>query len=465
MEYVDGEDLASLLRRIGRLPQDKADRDRAPALRRHRRRPRARRAAPRSQAGQRHDRRRRQRPHHRLRSRRARRATSTRRAPGTPQYMAPEQLAGGRASVKSDIYALGLVLFELFTGQACLRGEDAQRPRSPATRAARSSTPSSMVRDLDPAVERVILRCLERDPALRPGSALAVAAALPGGDPLAGGAGGRRNAVAGDGGGRRRDAAHSAGAWGCRCSASIIAGLLTTAVLSDRDAASSPESPMERAPTPSRIARARSLDEAGLRRSAGRHGARFLVLQGLHLLRAAHAITPQTAGTALSNGYVPVAAVLVSRQPRTSEPLGCGVDASVRRSADDGLRHDVGRAGRPGPPHAVHDGDATESEELQSARRRRTGRRLFDAARPRRDHVHARAVSSGCRTATPTSGRRGKGPCRGRPTSGCGWKPRGYRGRPAFFRSSGRGRGVPREAAARDSRAGGVASFQFRAAF
>ncbi len=45
--------------------------------------------------------------------------------------------------------------------------------------------PSSIVRDLDPAVERVILRCLERDPNRRPASALAVAAALPGGDPLA----------------------------------------------------------------------------------------------------------------------------------------------------------------------------------------------------------------------------------------------------------------------------------------
>jgi serine/threonine-protein kinase len=41
------------------------------------------------------------------------------------------------------------------------------------------------VRDLDPAIERIIQRCLDRDPSRRPASALAVAAALPGGDPLA----------------------------------------------------------------------------------------------------------------------------------------------------------------------------------------------------------------------------------------------------------------------------------------
>src|SRR5207237_4136039 len=45
--------------------------------------------------------------------------------------------------------------------------------------------PSKLVRDLDPLIERVILRCLESDPDKRPASALQVAAALPGGDPLA----------------------------------------------------------------------------------------------------------------------------------------------------------------------------------------------------------------------------------------------------------------------------------------
>ncbi len=48
-----------------------------------------------------------------------------------------------------------------------------------------ATDPSEIVRDLDPAVERVILRCLEEDPKRRPASALQIAMALPGGDPIA----------------------------------------------------------------------------------------------------------------------------------------------------------------------------------------------------------------------------------------------------------------------------------------
>jgi len=103
---------------------------------------------------------------------------------GTPAYMAPEQLTGTEVTVRSDIYALGLVLYEMFTGK---RAYDANS-LAEMTRLREEAAPPSLVthvRDLDPAVERVVRRCLDNDPVNRPASALAVAAALPGGDPLA----------------------------------------------------------------------------------------------------------------------------------------------------------------------------------------------------------------------------------------------------------------------------------------
>jgi len=95
---------------------------------------------------------------------------------GTPAYMAPEQLAGKEVSVQSDIYALGLVLHEMFTGKHAFK--DGVERTTPASL-------SSLVKDIDPAVERAIIRCLDSDPSERPSSALAVAAARPGGDPVA----------------------------------------------------------------------------------------------------------------------------------------------------------------------------------------------------------------------------------------------------------------------------------------
>jgi len=103
---------------------------------------------------------------------------------GTPAYMAPEQLAGGPASVRSDIYALGLVLYELFTGRPPFKADTLAQLRQ-LREETTPPEPSALVENLDPAVERVILRCLERAPKDRPVSIPAVAAALPGGDPLA----------------------------------------------------------------------------------------------------------------------------------------------------------------------------------------------------------------------------------------------------------------------------------------
>jgi len=103
---------------------------------------------------------------------------------GTPAYMAPEQLAGKEVTAKSDIYSLGLILYEILTGKRAF--EASTLPELIKLREQGTITnPSNLVRDLDPLIERVILRCLEIDPAKRPVSALQVAAALPGGDPLA----------------------------------------------------------------------------------------------------------------------------------------------------------------------------------------------------------------------------------------------------------------------------------------
>ncbi len=185
MEYIDGEDLASLLRRIGRLPHDKAI-DIARQL-----------CAGLAAAHERGILHRDLKPANVMIDGRGKvritdfglaalaadLATSD-SSGGTPAYMAPEQLAGESATVRTDIYALGLVLYEMFTGKQTYRAETLAE----LTQLIRNSTPkspSTIITDLDPATERIILRCLEKDPENRPGSAFAVSAALPGGDPLA----------------------------------------------------------------------------------------------------------------------------------------------------------------------------------------------------------------------------------------------------------------------------------------
>jgi serine/threonine-protein kinase len=103
---------------------------------------------------------------------------------GTPLYMAPEQLEGREVTERSDIYALGLLLYEIFSGRRAYDAETIDQLKE----LQRSSTPSRLsthVGEVDPAVERVVNRCLDSDPQRRPPSAMVVATALPGGDPLA----------------------------------------------------------------------------------------------------------------------------------------------------------------------------------------------------------------------------------------------------------------------------------------
>jgi hypothetical protein len=104
---------------------------------------------------------------------------------GTPEYMSPEQLAGRELNARSDIYSLGLVLYEIFTGRKAFSAGTLTELLRLRKTVSMPDSPSSIVRDVDPLVERVIERCLAVEPKDRPASALQVAAALPGGDPLA----------------------------------------------------------------------------------------------------------------------------------------------------------------------------------------------------------------------------------------------------------------------------------------
>jgi len=104
---------------------------------------------------------------------------------GTPEYMSPEQFRGRELTPRSDLFSLGLILYELFTGRKAFKADSLTALVRLRRSESMPEAPSSIVRDLDPLVERVIQRCIAADPKERPAGALQVAAALPGGDPLA----------------------------------------------------------------------------------------------------------------------------------------------------------------------------------------------------------------------------------------------------------------------------------------
>src|SRR5579862_2266360 len=218
MEYVDGEDLGSLLRRIGRLPGDKAIE--------FARRLCAGLAAAHEKGVLHRD----LKPANIMIDARGQilimdfglAAAADAIADGdirsgTPAYMAPEQKNGHEVTVRSDLYSLGLVLAEMFTGQ----------------KASHDTKLSTTVKDIDPAVEKVIQRCLDPNPSKRPQTALDVARALPGGDPLA------EALAAGDTPSPEMVAAsEDTGALSVRtavvCLAAILVGLIAVVLLSSR---------------------------------------------------------------------------------------------------------------------------------------------------------------------------------------------------------------------------------------
>ena len=168
MELVDGEDLGSLLRRIGRLSSDKAlslARDLAAGL------------AAAHDLGVIH---RDLKPANVMIDGRGQakitdfglaiaRDDARHEFAGTPAYMAPEQLDARPADTRSDVYSLGLVLYEMFSGRRLFDGgrvaELQRQHERPKPRMA------AFGGDLDPAIEAVILSCLEEAPERRPASA------------------------------------------------------------------------------------------------------------------------------------------------------------------------------------------------------------------------------------------------------------------------------------------------------
>jgi serine/threonine-protein kinase len=86
---------------------------------------------------------------------------------GTPHYMAPEQVFGVPAKPPADIYALGLILFELFTGRRCLEG-DTWRAILDSQTTASTLRPSDFVSDLEPGIDYLVSRCLNKEATQRP---------------------------------------------------------------------------------------------------------------------------------------------------------------------------------------------------------------------------------------------------------------------------------------------------------
>jgi eukaryotic-like serine/threonine-protein kinase len=96
---------------------------------------------------------------------------------GTPRYMAPEQVEAKPADNRTDLYALGLIIFEMLTGEDPFKGESTVQTMY---RRVKEKPPNP--KDLNPEIPeylaRIILRCMERDPARRYQSARDILADL-----------------------------------------------------------------------------------------------------------------------------------------------------------------------------------------------------------------------------------------------------------------------------------------------
>jgi eukaryotic-like serine/threonine-protein kinase len=101
---------------------------------------------------------------------------------GSPSYLAPERIDGEQAGPASDLYAVGVLLYESLTGRKPFEGDD-PFALAAAIRDGRHEPPTSIDPDADPEISVVIERAMRRDPADRYESAEAMAAALLGEHP------------------------------------------------------------------------------------------------------------------------------------------------------------------------------------------------------------------------------------------------------------------------------------------
>lgn len=85
---------------------------------------------------------------------------------GTPEYMAPEQVAGKKVDERADIYSLGIILYELFTGQVPFKGDSAIAVGFKQLREA-PPPPREKNPQLSPELEALILKALDKDPLMR----------------------------------------------------------------------------------------------------------------------------------------------------------------------------------------------------------------------------------------------------------------------------------------------------------
>src|SRR5262249_19202376 len=82
---------------------------------------------------------------------------------GTPRYMAPEQMEGKPADQRTDVYAFGLIFYEMVAGESPFEAPGALFKRY----VERQSRPRRIAPDIPASLENIILHCLEPDPARR----------------------------------------------------------------------------------------------------------------------------------------------------------------------------------------------------------------------------------------------------------------------------------------------------------